>query len=70
MCHCFELLNYESDNHCLLASDDKPIDAAEASLMTKVMRDNIIDVEADVEVQQKDPNSPLYSVKSFEELNL
>lgn len=51
-------------------NDDLAIPSAEASLMTKVLRDNIIDVKADVEVQQKDPNSPLYSVKTFEELNL
>jgi len=49
---------------------DKEITAAEASFMTKVLRENIINVKADVEVQQKDPNSPLYSVKTFEELRL
>ena len=54
----------------VLVQDDKPIDAAEASLMTKVLRENILDVKANVEVQQKDPNSPLYSAKTFEELNL
>jgi len=52
------------------AEDDKELTAAEASYMTKVLRENIINVKADVEVQQKDPNSPLYSVKTFEELHL
>ena len=51
------------------AGDTEPT-AAEASFMTKVLRENIINVKADVEVQQKDPNSPLYSVKTFEELHL
>ena len=35
----------------------------EASLLQKLTR-------ADLEVMQKDPNLPLYSVKSFEALNL
>ena len=49
---------------------DTEITPAEASYMTKVLRENIINVKADVEVQQRDPNSPLYSVKTFEELHL
>jgi len=49
---------------------DPEVSAAEASYMTKVLRENIINVKADVEVQQRDPNSPLFSVKSFEELHL
>lgn len=52
------------------SAGNSEISAAEASLMTKVLRENIINVKADVEVQQKDPNSPLYSVKTFEELRL
>lgn len=52
------------------SSEDKEISAAERSLMTKVVREHIVDVKADLDVQQKDPNSPLYSVKSFEELRL
>jgi len=51
-------------------TDDVAVTPAEASMMTKVLRENIINVKADVEVQQKDPNSPLYSVKTFEELRL
>lgn len=53
-----------------VVSDDKEISAAEKSLMKKVLADHIINVKSDVEVQQKDPNSPLYSVKTFEELRL
>ena len=54
----------------LVTTDDRAPDAGDASFMTKVLRENLISVKADVEVQQKDPNSPLYSVKTFEELNL
>lgn len=54
----------------IAAPDDKEISAAEASLMRKVVREHIINVRANVEVQQNDPNSPLYSVKTFEELRL
>ena len=56
--------------YTLLLSSVQALSAADASYMTKVLRENIINVKADVEVQQKDPNSPLYSVKTFEELNL
>ncbi|XP_065655323.1 ATP-dependent RNA helicase DDX19A isoform X3 [Hydra vulgaris] len=51
-------------------NEETPINLAEASLMTKVVREHIINVKANVEVQQKDPNSPLYSVKKFEDLHL
>jgi ATP-dependent RNA helicase DDX19/DBP5 len=51
---------------------DKPIDAAEASFLTKVLRTKLVDHSGptSIEVQRRDPNSPLYSVKSFEELRL
>lgn len=44
--------------------------AAEASLLTKILRTKLVDNKNDVEVQRNDPNSPLYSVKTFEELRL
>lgn len=44
--------------------------AAERSLMQKVIRKGLIENKNDVEIQRRDPNSPLYSVKSFEALNL
>ncbi|EDV23869.1 uncharacterized protein TRIADDRAFT_50410 [Trichoplax adhaerens] len=40
------------------------------SLLNKVLRSKLVSTTADIEVQRQDPNSPLYSVKSFEELNL
>lgn len=50
--------------------DDKEVSVADASLMTKVLRTHLTNVKSEVEVLQRDPNSPLYSAKTFEELNL
>uniref|UniRef100_A0A8C5AFQ7 RNA helicase n=1 Tax=Gadus morhua TaxID=8049 RepID=A0A8C5AFQ7_GADMO len=47
-------------------SDDK----AAQSLLNKLIRSNLVNTTHQVEVLQRDPNSPLYSVKSFEELRL
>lgn len=49
---------------------DKETSKADASFLTKILRTKLVDNRNEVEVQQKDPNSPLYSVKSFEELRL
>lgn len=49
---------------------DKETQAADASLLTKVLRTKLVENVHDVEVQRQDPNSPLYSVKSFEQLPL
>jgi len=49
---------------------DSKENKAESSLFTKVLRSQLIESTREVEVQQKDPNSPLYSVKTFEELNI
>lgn len=43
---------------------------AEVSLLQKIIRKGLIESKQDVEVQRKDPNSPLYSVKTFEALTL
>lgn len=54
-------------------SDDQPdnvISSAEVSLLQKVIRTGLITTKQDIEVQRKDPNSPLYSVKTFEALKL
>jgi len=54
----------------------KPLDAtegitvAERSLLQKVIRKSLVENKNDLEIQRKDPNCPLYSVKSFEALNL
>lgn len=52
--------------HNICFSDDK----AAQSLLNKLIRNNLVNTTNQVEVLQKDPNSPLYSVKSFEELRL
>ncbi|KAL7978547.1 hypothetical protein Chor_005529 [Crotalus horridus] len=45
-------------------------DRAAQSLLNKLIRSNLVDNTNQVEVLQRDPTSPLYSVKSFEELRL
>lgn len=52
------------------SENEEPLTAAEKSLLQKVIRNGLIQNKYDIEVQRKDPNSPLYSVKSFEALNL
>lgn len=44
--------------------------AAEQSLLKKILRKGLIESTKDLKIQRKDPNSPLYSVKTFEALNL
>lgn len=46
------------------------LSAAEFSLMKKVMHKGLVQNKNAVEIEQKNPNSPLFSVKTFEELNL
>uniref|UniRef100_A0A8C4SIZ8 RNA helicase n=1 Tax=Erpetoichthys calabaricus TaxID=27687 RepID=A0A8C4SIZ8_ERPCA len=50
--------------------DDDKEDRAAQSLLNKLIRSNLVNTTNQVEVLQRDPNSPLYSVKSFEELRL
>jgi len=50
--------------------DNTQLSKAEQSLLQKVVRKGLIESKYDIEVQRKDPNSPLYSVKSFEALHL
>uniref|UniRef100_A0A0K2T7Y8 RNA helicase n=1 Tax=Lepeophtheirus salmonis TaxID=72036 RepID=A0A0K2T7Y8_LEPSM len=50
--------------------EEKPLNAAEKSLLQKVIRRGLVETTNDIEVQRKDPKSPLFSVKSFESLNL
>ncbi|XP_054721031.1 ATP-dependent RNA helicase DDX19A-like [Uloborus diversus] len=49
--------------------EEPELNAAEISLMKKLVRSHLIEVSHDVDIQSN-PNSPLYSVKSFDELNL
>ncbi|MGH0168525.1 UNVERIFIED_CONTAM: hypothetical protein FKN15_067844 [Acipenser sinensis] len=50
--------------------DEDKEDKAAQSLLNKLIRSNLVNTTNQVEVLQRDPNSPLYSVKSFEELRL
>ncbi|KAG8269066.1 DEAD-box helicase Dbp80-like isoform X1 [Homalodisca vitripennis] len=50
--------------------DSVELSKAEASLLQKVVRKGLIVSKHDIEVQRKDPTSPLYSVKTFEALHL
>uniref|UniRef100_A0A2R5LJ37 RNA helicase n=1 Tax=Ornithodoros turicata TaxID=34597 RepID=A0A2R5LJ37_9ACAR len=53
------------------AENDEPeLSSAEASLIQKLIRSKLVKTTNDVEVQRRDPSSPLYSVKTFEELKL
>ncbi|KAM6435503.1 ATP-dependent RNA helicase DDX19B [Liasis olivaceus] len=52
------------------AEEDEKEDRAAQSLLNKLIRSNLVDNTNQVEVLQRDPTSPLYSVKSFEELRL
>ncbi|XP_036296932.1 ATP-dependent RNA helicase DDX19B isoform X4 [Pipistrellus kuhlii] len=50
--------------------EEEKEDKAAQSLLNKLIRSNLVDNTNQVEVLQRDPKSPLYSVKSFEELRL
>ena len=41
-----------------------------SKFLLQVIRKSLVENKNDLEIQRKDPNCPLYSVKSFEELNL
>uniref|UniRef100_A0A1Y1KN83 RNA helicase n=1 Tax=Photinus pyralis TaxID=7054 RepID=A0A1Y1KN83_PHOPY len=49
---------------------DDPVNPADVSLLQKIIRKGLVENANDVEIQRQDPNSPLYSVKTFEALHL
>ncbi|KAK9515148.1 hypothetical protein VZT92_025817 [Zoarces viviparus] len=51
-------------------TEDAIVDMAEQSLLNKLIRKSLVRNRNQVEVLQQDPTSPLYSVKTFEELRL
>nr|CAD7411397.1 unnamed protein product [Timema cristinae] len=60
-----------TEQHTVPKSDEEEdISAAEISLLQKIVRKGLVENKHDIEVQRKDPTSPLYSIKSFEELRL
>lgn len=50
--------------------DENELPASEKSLLQKIVRTGLVTSKHDIEVQRRDPKSPLYSVKSFELLKL
>ncbi|XP_050024950.1 DEAD-box helicase Dbp80 [Dermacentor andersoni] len=61
----------DADSKPAATEGDEPVvTPAEASLMQKIIRSRLVRSTHDVEVQRKDPKSPLYSIKTFEELKL
>lgn len=50
--------------------EDEQLTKADYSIMNKYLRNSLLNSTNSVEVIRSDPTSPLYSVKSFEELNL
>ncbi|XP_056007729.1 ATP-dependent RNA helicase DDX19A-like isoform X2 [Ostrea edulis] len=51
-------------------NEEKGTSKEDASLLQKLINSKLLSTKANLEILQKDPNSPLYSVKSFEALNL
>ncbi|XP_007118141.1 ATP-dependent RNA helicase DDX25 [Physeter macrocephalus] len=50
--------------------EEDRVELAANSLLNKLIRQSLVESSHQVEVLQKDPSSPLYSVKTFEELRL
>jgi len=50
--------------------EEKPLTVAERSLLQKVLHRGLVENKYDIEIERRNPKSPLYSVKSFEALNL
>lgn len=63
------ILPEKAENGSCRRDVDK-VDLAEQSLLNKLIRRSLVRNRNQVEVLQRDPTSPLYSVKTFEELRL
>lgn len=64
--------NYTTEKAESAVSQDSEdsIPIQEKSLLQKIVRTKLVNNKYDLEIKRKDPNSPLYSVKSFEALRL
>ncbi|XP_077775646.1 ATP-dependent RNA helicase DDX25 [Podarcis muralis] len=60
----------DADMKKLEDNDCDRVPAAETSLLNKLIRKSLVESYHHVEVLQRDPSSPLFSVKTFEELHL
>lgn len=68
-----EISKSETDERNRKETDDnvpEKFSPAEASLLQKAIRKGLVESKNDIEIQRKDPSSPLYSVKTFEALRL
>ncbi|KAF8764615.1 DEAD-box helicase Dbp80 like protein [Argiope bruennichi] len=65
-------ISFKPSMDSLLTEDDdeKALTPAEISLMRKILRSHLLNSSHEVEVLRRDAKSPLYSVKSFDQLNL
>ncbi|XP_063273913.1 ATP-dependent RNA helicase DDX25 isoform X2 [Prinia subflava] len=52
------------------AEDEERVPLAEISLMNKLIHTSLVESQEHVEILQRDPSSPLFSIKTFEELPL
>lgn len=59
-----------TQNNTGSGDEEDSFNPAEASLFAKVFRKGLVESKNDIEVQRKDPKSPLHSVRTFEALNL
>uniref|UniRef100_A0A336N4J2 RNA helicase n=2 Tax=Culicoides sonorensis TaxID=179676 RepID=A0A336N4J2_CULSO len=63
----------ETPSEAGATTDSEDVDQAkpaEASLLAKIIRKGLVESKLDLDILRKDPNSPLYSVKTFEALHL
>ena len=51
-------------------NNEEVVTEADISLMRKILKTKLLQPKNDITIERADPNSPLYSVKSFEELRL
>ncbi|XP_055684898.1 DEAD-box helicase Dbp80-like [Lutzomyia longipalpis] len=58
------------ENTALPDDDPDNVSPADASLLRKIIRKGLVESKYDLEIQRKDPTSPLYSVKRFDALRL
>ncbi|XP_043065603.1 DEAD-box helicase Dbp80 isoform X2 [Drosophila bipectinata] len=65
-------LEIKSDNGTKPADDNEcdTADPAETSLLIKILGKGLSNTKLSLDIQQKNPNSPLHSVKTFEALHL
>ncbi|XP_067638327.1 DEAD-box helicase Dbp80 isoform X2 [Eurosta solidaginis] len=64
------ILDIKKDDNEKSAESADTASAAETSLLLKIIRKGLVESNLDLEIQRKDPKSPLHSVKTFEALHL